>query len=271
MDWLLTDQGECLGKKLLEEIVTYDNLKYFKIPAVQILIMFIYTQVVIKVMLTIVPNVIDLILQIIQLAIFDSLLSEDNRLPTKDKKTLKWKSGQFIVFQQGLQVIVASGQIVLLLMEIYRFIRKLIPDMQAGNKRIGVSRRIFYQIATMIPRLVVVIISIKFFVLAVQYGRPVTVWDIIWLRNMLAISIVLQTLSIFSYMRLIEEAAKLEDLMTHLLGKIKAFSFMVILLILSFAVPFYIIGQNQIDFEINNEMELLDNDIARYKHAMPNT
>lgn len=45
-----------------------------------------------------------------------------------------------------------------------------------------------------------------------------------------------------TYWRLFDEGAKLNDLLGHLVGKIQAFTYVLLIAIVTFAVPFQIIG-----------------------------
>lgn len=192
VDWLLTEHGESFGKKLLEEIVNYDNLKYFKIPAVQVLTQFIYTQVFNRYILSLIPNVIDLVLQIVQFAFFDNILNQDNRNnknPPKDDKYVKLKATHQLTFEQTSQLFIAVGQFILIILEVFRFSWAILPDLKAGNKTIKSIRRIILFFISLVPRLTVICYSIKFYLLSVQWNSPVLKDDIWWLRIVLALGI----------------------------------------------------------------------------------
>ena len=158
----------------------------------------------------------------------------------------------------------------LLVLELGRIARKQLPNWYAGDRINRILLAFTQGLVLITPRACVAALAIRFYHLN-QTQQPVPVWEIKLLRYMLASGFLFQSFAVFFYMQMMtEEFSRLYDLLQYLVASIVNVLIMSIILIFAFTLPFFIVGENQIQFEIRNEKEILDNDIALYKHAIKN-
>ena len=127
--------------------------------------------------------------------------------------------------------------------------------------------RILFSLAAVAPTIVVIVFSYKFYDLG--NGGLVPIQEIKGLRYALSFAWMMASLKTLDFFRLSEDAAQFIDLVTTLLDRIMPILPILVGFITSFSIAFWLIGQNQIDFEIATEMDKLKNDVGLYHHAMP--